>query len=120
MTSQQHHDVDDAAVAEELRAHHAIMIADLDRLTAGFLDAAVADGDTAPARPRPVMSGPSPSRRPGRRRPGRAHRHPAELVASRRDGPERRHRVHRRRCGGVAAASVSHEDLRFVKTAIST
>ena len=50
MTSQQHHDVDDAAVAEELRAHHAIMIADLDRLTAGFLDAAVAGGDTAPAK----------------------------------------------------------------------
>lgn len=50
MANQQSHDVDDAAVAEELRAHHAIMIGDLHRLTARLLDAAVAGGDTATAK----------------------------------------------------------------------
>jgi hypothetical protein len=50
MTSHESHDIGDAAVADELRAHHAIMIGDLDLLTAGLLDAAVAGRDAATAK----------------------------------------------------------------------
>jgi hypothetical protein len=50
MTSQQSHDGSDGAVADELRAHHAVMISELDRLTAGLIEAAVAGEDTAAAK----------------------------------------------------------------------
>ena len=40
----------DAALAEELRAHHAVMIADLDRLSTTLVDAAASGDDTADAK----------------------------------------------------------------------
>jgi hypothetical protein len=47
MTSQQSQEIDDAAVADELRTHHAVMIGELDRLTTGLLEAAGSGGDDA-------------------------------------------------------------------------
>ena len=44
------HAHDDAAVADELRAHHRVMMAELDRLTAELLEVARTGGDVAPAR----------------------------------------------------------------------
>ncbi|WP_052436311.1 hemerythrin domain-containing protein [Georgenia sp. SUBG003] len=43
------HDAD-AETAAEIRRHHAVMVADLDRLSAALVDAAETGGDAAPAR----------------------------------------------------------------------
>jgi hypothetical protein len=50
MSSEQSSDVDDAAVADELRAHHAIMIGDLHRLTAELFAAASTGDDSSAAK----------------------------------------------------------------------
>jgi hemerythrin-like domain-containing protein len=50
MTDQHESQEQDAALADELRAHHAVMIRDLDRLSTALVDAAGPGGDPAPAK----------------------------------------------------------------------